>query len=477
MPVSQNDNWRESKIPLSQLVLWDENARFPDKYFSKSEKELIEFFCNKKNFKIEGLAKEIINDFDLPQVEKLIIYDTDEQNIVLEGNRRLTVYKLLNNPNLAPNDTLKKKFVKLKQDVDIDDSFSFDCLVTKNKAEGYRYIERKHIKGNNEVGWNEQERTHHNYRRGNATKKEQFKVAIAKIIKELDIPEELKERVLGHGYVTTFWRILDSSSAWEEYGFELKDGGELEIQDENFKDKLKVIILNVLKKEDFSGEKIDSRSLNTKDKIGKYIESITDDNFEQVKTEIERGTKTNLFNESSTNIAPTRSKTKINPKSTTRNHLIPKNCQLVIEERKINNIFRELRDDLLLDDTNKSTPNAVGVLFRVFLEICLDYFWEKKTNNPFPKKARLHTKVTEASNFMENHNIATAKQLHNIRLVAKSQNSLLTIENFHSYVHSYKTQPSSSDLKLKWDNLQEFFEILWGSLAKKNQGLKKQNAK
>ena len=40
MTKLQNDNWRESKIPLSQLVLWDENARFPDKYFTKSEKEL-----------------------------------------------------------------------------------------------------------------------------------------------------------------------------------------------------------------------------------------------------------------------------------------------------------------------------------------------------------------------------------------------------------------------------------------------------
>lgn len=284
MTKFQNDKWQECKISLSQLVLWEENARFPDKYFTKSEKELIKHFCNEKNFKIEELAKEIVNDFDLPQLEKLIIYDTDEQKIVLEGNRRLTVYKLLNDPNLAPNDALKNKFIKLKQDIDINDSFSLDCLVTKNKAEGYRYIERKHIKRNNEVGWNEQERTNHNYRRGNATKKEQFKVAIAKIIKELDIiPEKLKEQVLGPGYVTTFWRILDSPPAQQEYGFKLKDDDELEIQDKDFKEKLKVIILNVLEKEDFSGEKVDSRSLNTKDKIGKYIKSITNDQFEQVK--------------------------------------------------------------------------------------------------------------------------------------------------------------------------------------------------
>jgi hypothetical protein len=41
---------------------------------------------------------------------------------------------------------------------------------------------------------------------------------------------------------------------------------------------------------------------------------------------------------------------------------------------KINNIYRELKEDLLLDRQKKAVPNAVGVLFRVFLEISLDYY-------------------------------------------------------------------------------------------------------
>ena len=466
MTTAQNNHWQKSTIPLKHLLLWDKNARFPDKYFNKSEEELIKYFCAQKNFKIENLAKEIIKDFDLPQSEKLIIYDSDGQNIVLEGNRRLTAYKLLDNPDLAPDDILKNKFQKLKQEIDINNDFSFECLITNNASEGYRYVERKHVRGNNEVHWGEQERTHHNSRRGNATKKEEFKIAIGEIIKNLDIPENLKEQVLGHGHVTTFWRILDNSVAWKEYGFNLKDNGELEIKDKDFEKKLKVIILNVLQKQGFSGKKIDSRSLNTNKEKEDYLKSIKDDDYEKVNSEIEKNTTTNLFNEPSINITSLGKKLKINSKSTTRNYLIPKTCRLNINETKINNIYRELRDNLLLNDTNQSVPNAAGVLFRVFLEISIDFFWEKN-GNTFKNDVKLTGKIIKVADHIENNNVATKQQLRNVRKVATDKNHLLAIENFHSYVHSYKTQPTSSDLKLKWDNLEEFFKILWGSLNPK----------
>ncbi len=465
--MTQNNYWQEFKISIENLSLWDENARFPDKYFSKSEEELIEYFCAKKNFKIENFAKEIVKNFDLPQLEKLVIYNTGEQNIVLEGNRRLTVYKLLANPMLAPSSALKNKFLELKKNIDIDNSFSFDCLVTNNKAEGFRYIERKHVNGNNEVGWGTQERAHYNVRRGNATQKEEFKIAIAKIIKNLDLPEKLKEQVLGHGYVTNFWRILESSVAWKEYGFNLKDNGELEIKDGNFKKKLKVIILNVLKKEDFSGKKIDSRSLNTNKEKEEYLKSITNDDYEKVNSEIKKNTKINLFDELSIDITSPKKKIKINPKSTSRNYLIPKTCRLTINETKINNIYLELKNSLLIDDTNKAVPNAVGVLFRVFLEISIDYFWEKGKGETFSEDTKLAGKITKVSDYIETKKLADSRQLKNIRIVATDKNNLLAIQNFHGYVHSYKTQPTSSDLKLKWDNLEEFFKILWKFLQYK----------
>jgi len=42
---------KNMKIKISDLKLWDENPRFPEDYFGKSEKGLINFLFNKKGKK------------------------------------------------------------------------------------------------------------------------------------------------------------------------------------------------------------------------------------------------------------------------------------------------------------------------------------------------------------------------------------------------------------------------------------------
>lgn len=461
----ENNFFKSDNISIKNLLLWDENARFPDKYFNKSEKELVDYFISKKDFKIKEFAEAIVKDFDLPQIEKIVVYKLGNKSIVLEGNRRLTAYKLLSNPNLTDDVKLKDVFKRLKSQITITNNLALECLITENKEEGLRYIDRKHANGNYEVGWGDTERAHYNARRGNAKKKELFKIALTKLIKNLDIPEEMKEQVLGYGYVTNFYRIIDSNPAWELFGFEMEENGNLKIKDKDFNEKLKVIILNVLKKKDLNDNTIDSRSLNKNSEKEQYLKSIKSDDFEKVEKEIEKSKTKNIFGEESINITKNDSK-RSNPKSTIRNYLIPKTCILIINETKINNVYCELKNNLLLDDSKNAVPNAAGVLFRVFLEIGIDYFWEKE-GNTFKSDTKLAGKITMVADYMEKNKIADKKQLKNIRTVATDKNNLLAIENFHSYVHSYKSQPSSSDLKLKWDNLQEFFEILWDYLNQK----------
>ena len=69
------NKFTKNNISIKDLSLWDENARFPDKYFNKTEKELIEYFLSKKDFKLAELTEEVVSEFDLPQLEKLVIYE------------------------------------------------------------------------------------------------------------------------------------------------------------------------------------------------------------------------------------------------------------------------------------------------------------------------------------------------------------------------------------------------------------------
>lgn len=455
------------QIPLNELILWDENSRFPDKYFNKDEIELIDYFLSKKDFKIRELIKAMVKDFDLPQLEKLVVWNNGTQNIVIEGNRRLTALKLLNNNELAKNIKLREFLAGEKNKIKISDDYKIECVLVESKEDAFRYLDRKHYHGNNEVAWKDTERALYNKRRGGAKTTELIKIGIAKIVRDLDIPYEMKEQVLGSGFVTTFYRILTTNPAKREFKYSLDDKGNLIVGDTEFKEKLKIIIYSVLNKEDLNGNKIDSRTLNKTERIFEFIESINSNESKKVDAKIKEKTTEDIFGEKSFSFGNKATKPKLFPTSTSRKHLIPKSFILSIREPKINSIFRELREKLLLDESTQSVPNAVGVLFRVFLEISLDHYAEMN-QHIFKKNTSISAKIPWVINDLKNKGYEERK-FKNINTVGSASGliSYLSIENFHEYVHSSTTQPSPVDLKTKWDNLQWFFETLWCELNKK----------
>lgn len=210
----------ETKIPIEKLFLWDENARFPDQYYNSDEKELIKYFLSKPNYKLKEFIDEIVNDIDLPHLEKVVVWDSSDKLIVLEGNRRLAGYKLLANPELVSD--IDKKFHSLllskKATVNIDNTFLLDCLVSEDKDQFYRYIDRKHAKGNNQVNWLEPERVTYSKRRGIESQNTKIKIAITDYVRKLDLPNEIINEVLGQGYVTTFFRFVATGPAKETFG-------------------------------------------------------------------------------------------------------------------------------------------------------------------------------------------------------------------------------------------------------------------
>ena len=441
-------------ISISELSLWDDNARFLDMHLNETEKELIQHLVRTKNFKISELVDKTVRDFELPQSERLIVWESGGKKIVLEGNRRLAVYKLLNDPELTDDENLKKKLNTLRAKVKINSNFKLECLVTQDKELGLRYIDRKHTEGNNEVPWGDNERAHHKSRRGSAGRREKLKVAITKRVGDLDIPEEWKEKVLGPGFVTTFWRLIESETFQGLFGIEL-DGGELKVDNGEFDKKLKVVIYDVIDKKKPSGKLFSRLNVN---EIKNYVEQISESDYEKVAGEIKIQTV------DSPN-SPTQTR-KSTPKSLTRKNLIPKTCVLQIKKaRRINDIYCELKDDLKIDNSNSAVPNAVGVLFRVFLEVSLDYY--AKMNGHMFNKDTIKQKISWVVNSLENKGHDQEK-FHNINKVG-SREGYLSIRNFHEYVHSHTTEPTSSDLKGQWNNLQEFFEILWIDLNKEGK--------
>ena len=370
------NNFNKIEIKVTDLILWDENARFPDNYAESSEQELIEYFISKKTFEIENFVEEIAKDIDLPQLEKIVVWQDDGNLVVLEGNRRLTCYKILINPDLINNKykKLKSRVLQLKSEVNLDDSFKLECLSSDVKDDCFRYLDRKHNKRNNEVGWNEPERINYAIRRGAESQNAKLKIAITNFVKQLDFPDELKSKVLGKGYVTTFYRFVATGPAKKTFGLSVNKNGILEYKDNLFPDKLKVIIHNVLKKKDFSGNTVDSRELNKNPEISKYLKEVKSEDISKVDKDIEQNKKLDLFGEKSTDLG----KPEKNPKTpkTPRTQKVIDDLfggDLRLKKGDANDIYRDIIDLYKFyiskkDTLSKSFPSLIRMALRLLVE-------------------------------------------------------------------------------------------------------------
>ena len=449
-------------ISIKELLLWDENARFPDEYFNKSEQELITyFFSSEKKYKMKQLANSIVQDFDLPQLENIIVYDYDEKLIVLEGNRRLSIYKALVKPSLISKVDLQKYFKELKLKVDVDENYKLECLVTSDREQGLRFIDRKHIQRNNEVSWGDAERAHHNARRGKAKKKELFRIEISKIVKKLDIPNDFKNDVLGKGYVTTFFRIVDSNAAWDKYGFEIDKDGKLLVKSEDFIEELKVIILNVLQKKDFNKRPIHSRTLNKNKEIENYIGNIQKKDSKKVDQEITNNTEQNLFYEETISIPPN-----IESSSTRqRSRPIPQGFFYAsdVPYRIGNPALRILYNELKELETAKF-PNASIDLLRSFLECALlIYFKSIHEFENIQKNEKHNPTLGEMLAHIINGNcdkITDVNLVNIIKQIKTDYDKPYSLERLNMINHNEHWVVDEKEARSAWAKLEPLFKII-----------------
>ena len=495
--MSKTNPFRESKVALKDLSLWSENPRFPEAYFGKSESELINYIVSVPHYKIKSFGKEVVQDFDMPVFEKMAIFDGEGENIAYEGNRRLTVYKLLVNPDVCTDIDVRDYFHKLKMSINIDTEFKIDCVISENKSEILRYVNRKHLNNNNEVAWGTLENSNAKLRwLDDPDKVDIFRSNLSVIIRNLSIPTEDKNKILGRGFVTTLFRILNSRTSAKFFKLVFDDDNNLISGNDNFLPCLQIIIYDILDGKEFNGKKF-SR-LNSAE-VEEYLNSIVifedepvkdeesnDDNvtndkknFESTENpgnnkdektdsqaQSESGSKKHSEKTGTSGATAAPKRGKADKKTTQRKFLIPKDCNFDIKQPKINNIYCELKKDLLIDDSIKAVPNAVGISFRVFLEISLDYY-AQMNGDGFKNDATISQKITWVVSKLKEKGYPDATFRHiNFVGSSKKTHSYLSIEKFHQYVHDTTLEPSSSELKSKWDLLQPFFQTLWDDLKK-----------
>lgn len=139
-----------------------------------------------------------------------------------------------------------------------------------------------------------------------------------------------------------------------------------------------------------------------------------------------------------------------------RERLIPGNCVLNITDIRIRNIERELRRlDL------ESAPNALGVLFRVFVELGADAYIQRR-KLPTAERASLATKINDVTSDLVSRGVITDQEAVPARRASQKDSLLLPgVTLMNGWVHNFHVAPSPADLRTAWDNLQQWLVALW----------------
>ena len=423
------------EVPLKEILLNTSNPRFDP---VNGQVEAINKMLDVQKTEIKNLAKDIAKNGLNPSNIIIVYKYSNNKFITLEGNRRVVCLLLLSDPTKTSNRKMESFFSSLKKNYP-NIQTTVPCLVAKNKDDMFHWIKLIHTGKNQGVGvsqWKPEQKTRFLQSQPTTARFHKafqiFNYAGKKSIKKDDVDLSNLDRLIATPQVRKVLGISFSE-------------GKLIIDNELTFDANIKKVFQQMSKESFTVRDIDKRETRVK-----WIHDIVDS----------AGKSSKSFPAST----PTK-KTPTSQKSTSRNRLIPLECNLNIEQPKIRNVFLELKDDLYLDNTTRSTPNAVGVLFRVFLEISIDYYLQNVVKID-TKGLWLPTKIKKVASYMMSNGIASKSQLSVIRRTGGKQTDVLHILRFHELVHSTTISPESLDLKQKWDNLQEFMVILWNDADK-----------
>ena len=423
---------QKKTINISNMLLNPNNPRFEP---VKDQNAALEIMLEKKGPEIKKLAHDIINHGINPTKNVLVAKSKNNKFLVLEGNRRITSLILLNKPTKIKDEKLRKFFQNLKDANPAKTPKNISCVVFKNANDANHWIMLEHTGKNDGAGVDEWDHE----------QKKRFLPQIPGHILILDFAVSNKIST-NNVKPTNLQRLFSTSYVRDVVGISF-DNGELNLNKP--KSQVKRNIKKVFTK---MSKNFKVKNIYTLEQRKEWIDNTLDfENNSQTREDETNSSK---------------NKTKARRKSTDRRSLIPSDCNLAIHAPKINDIFLELRDNLSLQGS-KATPNAVAVLFRVFLEVSIDSYLIDKMDKKLSQNMTITKKIEMVTKYMTQNSIAKKDQLRAIQQISTtSTKDILHIQRFHEYVHSGIIQPDSASLKVKWNNLQKFFEILWSDLDK-----------
>lgn len=451
-------------IKLTQLFINPENYRFEP---VTSQKESIDVMVSDQEDKLYNLASDIL-EIGLSPVDLIQVTPIDDKKyLVLEGNRRITSLKLLNNPSLISDKyiNLRKKFIKLKKDNYSKIIKSVNCVIFDNPSDANIWIKRKHANGLNGIGtvtWNSQQKQRFDEK---IEGKSSLPLQVITLLKSHEaVPQELKEN-LPNLNTTNLQRLISDPYVREQLALEINNGKLVSNVENSEVIKGLINIVTDILSPTFTVKKIYDR-----EKRKNYIDEFQAIQKPDLSKEADNTWELQNYNYNESKSITLKNKNDIVDKKTPitpigRKTLIPKKCVIKIDILKINRIYNELKNILV-----QTCPNACGILFRVFLELSVDAYLEyhnlvqREALTASASKEALQSKVNKTINHLYLNKQINEDISKGIKAEINDANSVLSINSLNAYVHNTDFCPKPDNLILGWDNIERFMVILWNNI-------------
>ncbi len=430
------------QVTVADLFLDEDNPRLEE---PQSQAQILEAWAREaKNYRLaksvaaNGLSPlEVIATIPHPDIPKRLI--------VVDGNRRLTALKLLHNPGLAGDSSRTHRYRQLAKPHKLQQTVT--CMVFASREEADPWIELRHsgeAGGVGTVSWSSAQKYRFNARRNKPDRNEDAVRFLDSAVENNWISEQQRRSVP----VTTLRRVLDSKDARASLGIRITSSGPVVARPAADAAKLVRVLIDALSKKGVVREidRKDARSVWVLDQIVaanlKPATAPPVEEQDQGKEEMP---------------AP-RPRRRPAPKKQ-RTTLVPKKVEFAVSQPRCDEIFGELGDIQV-----GRSPNAVVVLFRVFIEFTADHFLEKRGARPGSKTSLL-AKIRSCVEKLEGTPQAlTDPKKQALEKILASQNHPLNPDTLNAFVHNLELRPLPSDLPKLWDQIEAFVAAVWRNL-------------
>ena len=429
-------------LPITDILLDEENPRLATP--NQGQRETIRAMASFQGSRLQALATDIVRHGLDPSDLFIVMEVENNRYVVLDGNRRATALKALENPEIvkgAVADGVLRALKRLRSEYDSDTNDAVLCIVVNDRSEADHWIELKHTGYQDGVGplrWGPDEGARFRARTGGTLDAETQ--ALNFLQERGDISPGFRRNVP----TTTFRRLLRTPGVREKLGLDWKDNTLMVTGEEGAVAKA---LLYVAK--DLSAGRITVRDLDRKADRLRYAESLPSEivvSRPSAQTGKRADTRTEPRSSTSTG------------KRRTRDRLIPSNAALNVTDTRIRDIENELKRLSL-----QQYPNAVSVLFRVFLELSADAYIEDAGLTSVSESSSLGAKLLEATRDLVAKKKLTSQQAKVVRRASQRDSYLgPSITGMHQYVHNKHLFPGPGDLRADWDSLQPWFKAAWG---------------